>query len=177
MNTFELEIWDDESSLCTFYTVRNLHDDVDSISETEKFFIKYEQDEDYKEAIEEMTDLLLFSIGEEMGAVDAFFNRYEDQVHGLPPHGKVKVAEVTHHFKDYPLRLYALRITHEIVVLFNGGVKDGPTNQTSSLNNKWREACQYAIRIEEQLRDKTICVNEHKRTLESADGSNKIIIL
>ncbi len=39
MNTFALEIWDDEGSKCTFYSVR--WDDAEE-NETDKFFNKYD---------------------------------------------------------------------------------------------------------------------------------------
>jgi len=45
MNIFALEVFDDEGEQCTFYTVRW---DESSISETDKFFEKYESDPDFE---------------------------------------------------------------------------------------------------------------------------------
>lgn len=177
MNTFELEIWDDESSLCTYYTVRKLADeDVVALSETEKFFVKYENEEEYTDSVSQLLVLLLEVIGEKYGAEDIYFNRYENEVVGLPPQGKIKIDEVVLHYPNFPLRLYALKISSEIVVLFNGGIKDGPTNQTSSLYSNWMAACRYAKKIEESILDGTIVINESGRLLETFDGSQKIIL-
>jgi hypothetical protein len=177
VNTFELEIWDDESSLCTFYTVRNLSDDdTPTDSETEKFFLKFENVEEYADSARRLLILLFEVIGEKYGAEDVYFNRFENEVVGLPPQGKIRIDEIVLHYPHFPLRLYALKITNEIVILFNGGVKDGPTNQTSSLHSNWLAACRFAKKIEENLRDGTIVINEQKRVLEHFDGTHKIIL-
>ena len=63
-----------------------------------------------------------------------------------------------------------------IVILFNGGIKDGPTNQTSSLHLEWRAACEFAKRIIEALQDGTIIVDKKNRKLTNYDGSNEIIL-
>lgn len=38
MNSFALEIWYDEGSVCTFYSVRWIYEDEDGPSETDRFF-------------------------------------------------------------------------------------------------------------------------------------------
>lgn len=94
----------------------------------------------------------------------------------MPAQGKVIVNEIAYHYPNSPLRLYALKITNNIVVLFNGGIKDGPTNQTSSLHLEWRAACEFAKRINEALHDETIIVNEKSKKLTNYDGSDEIIL-
>jgi hypothetical protein len=77
------------------------------------------------------------------------------------------------------LRLYALRVNHrpDLVVLFNGGTKTSQTNQGSrGLHLKWIEACQFARRIEEALRNKEIIVDHKKRKIFSPNGSDEIIL-
>ena len=65
----------------------------------------------------------------------------------------------------------------DLVVLFNGGVKSAQTNQSSKdLNLKWIEACQFARRIEEALRDKEIIIDAKNRKLTAANGDNEIIL-
>lgn len=59
MNKFELKIWDDESSLCTFYSVQW---DESSDNETDKFFSKYEHLEGLKEAAQELLSFILISM-------------------------------------------------------------------------------------------------------------------
>ncbi len=165
MNTFALEIWDDEASKCTFYTVR--WEDAEE-SETDKFFNKYDAIAELKRSTQELLSLILDSIGEDYGAVDALFNRFENEVIGLPNKGKVNVSGVFFLYPNFPLRLYALRINNrdDLVVLFNGGVKSGQTNQASKeLNLKWIEACRFAKRIEDALRNGEIVIDEKRRRL------------
>lgn len=173
MNTFALEIWDDEGAKCTFYTVKQ--DGVER-NETDLFFEKYDAIAAYKEANQELLAFVIYAIGENHGAVDALFNRYENEVKGLPVQGKRTVQNITYHFPKFPLRLYALKITNNVVVLFNGGIKDGPTNQKSSLHLEWRAACEFAKRIDKAIRDGTIIVDEKNRKLTNYDGSDEIIL-
>lgn len=173
MNIFELEIWDDEAKRCTFYTVR---EEGAEQNETDAFFERYENDEIYREQIQELLSFVLDAIGDRHGAVDALFNRYENEVAGLPSQGHLYFGEVHYYFPNFLLRLYALRITNEIVILFGGGIKDGKTNQESSLHFKWVEACNYAKRIIESLNDGTLLINEKDRTLLLFDGSSDIIL-
>lgn len=173
VNIFALEIWDDEGAKCTFYSVK--YDDADT-NETDLFFEKYDAMPAYKEANQELLSFIIYAIGEDHGAVDELFNRDENEVKGIPVQGKRTVQNITYHFPQFPLRLYALKITNTIVVLFNGGIKDGPTNQKSSLYIEWRAACEFAKRIDEAIRDKTIIVDEKNRKLTNYDGSNEIIL-
>ncbi len=173
VNIFALEIWDDEAAKCTFYTVK--YDDAET-NETDLFFDKYDAIAEYKEANQELLSFVLLSIGNDHGAIDELFNRDENEVKGLPVQGKRTIENITYHFPEFPLRLYALKITNNIVILFNGGIKDGPTNQTSSLHLEWRAACEFAKRINEALQDGTIIVNEKHRKLTNYDGSDEIIL-
>ncbi len=173
VNTFELEIWDDEAKCCTFYTVK---DEGADLNETDMFFEKYENDVIYKEHIQQLISFVLNAIGDRHGAIDELFNRYENEVAGLPSHGHLHLGELHYHFPNFPLRLYALRITNEIVILFGGGIKDGRTNQESSLHYKWVDACNYAKRIIQSLKDGSIVINKQKRILLSFDGSSDIIL-
>lgn len=173
MNTFELEIWDDESTLCTFYTVQQ---DGGVVTETDKFFTKYETHPQYENSASELLSFLLDAIGEDHGAIDELFNRYENEVTGLPVTGKIQLGELVYHFTGFPLRLYALKITENIVVLFNGGIKDGPTNQTSSLRLQWIEACRFAKRIIEAINNNEIIINIEERKLTNHKGDEVIIL-
>lgn len=176
MNTFALEIWDDEGSKCTFYSVR--WDDAEE-NETDKFFNKYDGKAEFKQATQLLLSFVLDSIGEDHGAIDALFNRFENEVIGLPNKGKANVGEIVFLYPDFPLRLYALRINNrsDLVVLFNGGVKSARTNQGSrDLNLKWLEACRFAKRIEEALMEKEVIVDNKKRQLLAGNGDKEIIL-
>jgi hypothetical protein len=121
----------------------------------------------------------LDSIGDDHGAIDILFNRFEQEVVGLPNKGKVNVGGIMFLYPNFPLRLYALRIKNrkDLVVLFNGGIKSAQTNQASKgLNLKWIEACQFARRIEEAIRDKEIIIDSKNRKLLAANGDEEIIL-
>jgi hypothetical protein len=151
VNIFCLEFWDDQGKKCTFYRVRK--EDAQR-NETDKFFDKYYTIPVLTLQAQQLMSFVLNSIGVDHGAIDVLFNRYENEVVGLPNRGKVVLGEVSFLFPNFPLRLYALRINNrpDLVVLFNGGLKTSQTNQQSGdLNLKWREACQFAKRIEEAL--------------------------
>ena len=173
MNIFELEIWDDECEKCTFYTIRL--EDAEK-NETDLFFDNFYKLAQYKEQTQELLSFIIEAIGNNHGAVDEIFNRHENQVDGLPGKGKIKLGEFNYFFPKFPIRLYALRITENIIVLFNGGIKDGKTNQTSSLHFKWIEACNYAKRIIEALNDGTITIDNQNRKLHNYDGSDEIVL-
>jgi hypothetical protein len=176
VNTFALEIWDDEAGKCTFYTVR--WEDAER-NETDKFFSKYNDIAEFKQSTQELLSFVLDSIGEDHGAINALFNRFENEVVGLPNKGNVTVGEIAFLFPNFPLRLYALRINNrsDLVVLFNGGVKSSQTNQGSrDLNLKWREACQFARRIEEAIRNKEIVVDHKKRRIITNAGDEEIFL-
>jgi hypothetical protein len=63
------------------------------------------------------------------------------------------------------------------VILFNGGIKSAFTNQESKdIHLKWVEACQFAKRIEDTLKDGEIRIDENKRKFISANGDNEIFL-
>ena len=143
------------------------------------FFDKYHSIPEFKTSAQMLLSFVLDSIGEDHGAVDALFNRFENEVVGLPNKGKVTVDEIAFLFPNFPLRLYALRIKNrsDLVVLFNGGVKSAQTNQGSrALNLKWREACQFAKRIEEAIRNNEIIVDQRRRRLYSNSSDEEIFL-
>lgn len=175
MNTFVLEIWNDECSLCTFYTVRNDDDEITVMeTETDKFFEKYDAIPKFESATIELLNFVLKAIGEDHGAIDELFNRHENEVDGLPLKGFLILGNTKFNYPNFPLRLFALRITNSIVVLFNGGIKDSETNQTSSLRMQWKEACSYAKRITEALRNREIIIENNK--LKCNTGSDTICL-
>lgn len=174
MSSFELEIWDDETEKVTFYTVRWENSDI---SETDKFFEKSIRID--PSSTHELLSLVIDTIGTDYGAIDDFFNRQENTVTALPPHGRVTVHELKIHFPQFPLRLYALRINKrkDMVILFNGGIKSGQTNEQSpDLNLKFHEANAFAKKIEMALQEKLIVIDEASRTLKYFNGLDEIIL-
>lgn len=171
-----LEVWDDESARCTFYSAR--WEDA-SENETDRFFLKYNAIDEFKKPVQELLSFILDSIGNDYGAIDALFNRFENGVVGLPNKGKVTLGEITFLYPSFPLSLYALRVNDrsDIVILFGGGVKTAQTNQLSKeLHLKWIEACRFAKRIEEAIRSKEILVDEHNRKIFDCNGDDIIYL-
>jgi len=173
VNNFEVKIWDDERRFCTFYTVQ--FEDSDE-NETDKFFIRFDNFPTYESATQALLSFILLSIGDDHGAIDELLNRYEEEVIGLPVKGRVKLGEFTYNYPDFPLRIYVLKITDEIVVLFNGGIKDGPTNMESSLHHNWVEACEFARRIIDGIKDGAVVVDEVNRNLLNGKGTEEIFL-
>jgi hypothetical protein len=171
-----LEIWDDESYKCKFYTVRK---EGAKNSETDKFFLKYSSNPELVREVQELLSFILESIGNTYGAIDILFNRYENQVIGLPNKGRVVLGGASFLFPNFPLRLYALRINDrsDMVVLFNGGRKTSQTNQGSrDLNLKWIEACLFAKRIEDALKAGEISIDIRNKKIIAADGGDEIVL-
>lgn len=172
MNTFSLEIFDDEGLVCSFYTVRR--EDA-PLSETEKFFAKYEKDPTLERSLQELAQFIFRKMGDETGAREAFF-RFENTAHALPPAGRHLVEEVSIRFAHFPLRLYCLRLSESLVILFNGGVKTAQTAQSGKTSMAFREANQFAQRILSALEKGDIRITPDGRTLQSADGSDDLIL-
>lgn len=170
MNTFALEKFDDTGRRCTFYTVRW----EDSIpNETDKFFVKYENDARFERAIQELAVFLTKKIGDELGALEDFF-RFENDAHALPPSGKHEVEELAINFANFPLRLYCLRISETLVVLFNGNEKTSQNAQDGKTSMAFHEANQFAKKIREALNDEDMIISSDGRTFKSFDGSEDI---
>ena len=176
MNNFVLEKWDDEGSKCTFYSVRW---QGAKYNETNKFFDRFYAIAEYKQSVQELLSFVLDSIGDAYGAMDILFNRFENEVVGLPNKGRVTIGEILFIYPNFPLRLYALRVSNrkDLVVLFNGGIKSAQTNQNSrDLNLKWLEACRFAKRIDEAIREKEIIIDTKNRLILSAYGDDEILL-
>jgi hypothetical protein len=137
---------------------------------------KYENEQKYTEPLQDLLSLLYEGIGNGHGPVDALLNRPENEVFGLPPHGRVSINEFKYLFPSFPLRLYTLKVSESIVILFGGGIKDGPTNQTSSLSYQWRKACTMSRKISESIIDGSILIDDKKRKLFNSDGTEDIIL-
>ncbi len=172
MNTFALEIFDDQGQVCTFYTVRW---EEAGLSETDKFFQKFRYDEQFKHSLRELASFLEVVIGDEYGALEDFF-RFENTAQALPPSGTHKVEDLYINFGNFPLRLYCLRISETLVVLFNGGEKTADNAQGGKTSMAFQEAQNFAKRILDALREKDIYISADQRTFRYYNDSDEIII-
>ncbi|HAN37319.1 MAG TPA: hypothetical protein DCQ29_00330 [Chitinophagaceae bacterium] len=172
MNTFVLEIFDDQGQACTFFTVR--WQDA-TLSETDKFFQQFRYHEQLKTPLQELATFLKVAIGDEYGALESFF-RFENTAQALPPAGTHQVEDININFGNFPLRLYCLRMSESLVVLFNGGEKTAATAQAGKTNKAFQEANVFAQRILKALQEKEIYIGSNHRTFCSSDGGNEISI-
>lgn len=172
MNTFELQIFDDEGRRCTFYTVKWEETDI---SETDKFLRKYGSDEKLQRSVQELAKFLEIVIGEENGALEGYFKN-EDQANALPPTGVHFVGEITINYSNFPLRLYCLRISDSLVILFNGGEKTSETAKGGKTSMTFSEANLFAERILEALYQKEIYITESEREFRNFQGGCEIIL-
>lgn len=170
MNSFILEEFDAEFPYVTYYTVRW---EGDELSETDKFIERFQADIDYKEEYDEIAELLRL-MGEEHCALDIFFRRFEDEASALPPS---RVVQLALNYGGNRLRLYCIKITDHIVVLFNGGIKSARTAQESpDLVNKFRDAKTFASKIWTEIHNEMIVVDDPRHSLKYWDSSDEIII-
>lgn len=165
MPTFVLEVWDDEGCKATLYTIRKFGAED---SETDKFFLRFENDPAYKENAQQLVSFILSVICDAQGAREHFF-RFETQASALPPKPS-QVRGLAFDFEEFPLRLYCLRISDELVVLMNGGIKTSSKAQDSpDIRARFSEANRFAKAIDRALKEKSIWIGANGRTFESDD--------
>lgn len=172
-----LELWDDEGSACTLYTVRKLDPQGEAaLSEIERFMAKFEPREGrIGRALEELVAFIIDEIGDRSGAIDDFFDRFEADVQALPPKPKPFVEMLTVFGLDFPLRLYCYRVAPSILVLFNGDEKTAQTIQKSGgLHTRWVEAKQWTRKIAQAIHVGEISIAHNQRYLNQNGNTTKI---
>jgi hypothetical protein len=172
VNIFTLEIFDNQGHTCTFYTVRWENAEL---SETYKFFVKYENDSTIQRPLQELAKFISNKIGDELGALEDFF-RFENAAQALPPSGTYRVEDIHINFDNFPLRLYCLRISETLVVLFNGGKKTAHTAQGGKTSMAFQEANIFAKRIMDALINKDIYITPDQREFRYHNDSDEINI-
>jgi len=155
-----------------FYTVRWVDEEL---SETDKFFVKYENQSTFQRPLQELAKFISKKIGDEMGALEDFF-RFENAAQALPPSGTYKVEDIYIDYGNFPLRLYCLRISETLVVLFNGGEKTANTAQGGKTSMAFRDANLFAKRIMDALISKEIYITPNRREFRYYNGSDEIIL-
>jgi hypothetical protein len=173
VSTFALEVWDDEAEKVTFYSVR--WEDAE-FSEMDKFLMRISNIPELDDALQQLVQLITEVIGNTYGAQEAFFNRFENRVTALPPKGNIKISELELDYRGFPLRLYCLALSEELVILFNGGVKDSQTVQESKdvISTKFFEANEFAKRILNAYNAEEIVIDG--RVLRDYKGGTEIYL-
>ncbi len=136
----------------TYYTIKLEHE---SYSETEKFISRFEFHPQYQNDFENILALLVI-LGNVKGAKIRFF-RDESAAHALPPEIKEALREGWVQFIDAGLRLFCLRLSDEVVILLNGGIKSSQkTNDSPDLIYKFRFAQQISKSIDAKIRNREL---------------------
>jgi hypothetical protein len=164
VNNFVIELWDDECEACTFYTVK--YDDAEN-SETAKFYDKFENSEEFEDALNELTEYWVGVIGTH-GALDELL-RPEDKAHAIPQSGEHQVDEVTISYSQFPLRLYCLKINESILILFNGDEKTSDAALDGKTRTAFREAQAFSKRILDGMKGELIIIEDEVKLI-STDG-------
>ena len=170
MNNFVVERWHDDCGVCALYTVRFENHEY---CETDKFLTSTR--DEYREELDRLISFLINQIANRYGALDEFFNRHENLANALPPKGSKRLVKLGLDATHAPLRLYCLRISEEILILFNGGPKTSQTAQGSpGLSMKFNEAQIFARKIISALQDGLIV--EKDKELTDFQGNSEIVI-
>jgi hypothetical protein len=169
MNSFELVIYDSLGKKCTLYSVR-LQDS--ELTKTDKFFLRLQENEKLNKPLTDLA-LLLEYISEEKGALDDFF-RFENQAQALPSNRVLSEIEIN--IRNFPLRLYCLKLTDSLLILFGGGEKTANTAQEGKTSMAFHDANVFAKRILKSLQEKDIYITDDERELRYFNGSSEIYI-
>ena len=137
-----------------YYTVR-LEDEPHS--EMEKFILRFEMDVEFQNDFENILALLVV-LGNEKGAKSRYF-RDESAAQALPPEIREALRENWVQFIDAGLRLFCLRMSDEVVILLNGGIKSSQkTKGSPDLAGKFRFAQQVNKAIDLKIRNRELQV-------------------
>ncbi len=140
----------------TFYSVKI---ENEAYSEVEKFILRFREDAVHGEELQNILALLKI-MGNEKGALSVLF-RDEAMAQALPPERYHAIRQNLVQFIDANLRLFCLRISSNIVILFNGGVKESQKTQDSSdLLTKFRVAQRFCKAINDKIKNRELKVGD-----------------
>ncbi|MDD2952025.1 MAG: hypothetical protein PHC95_02510 [Parabacteroides sp.] len=136
-----------ETNSCTIYTIRFLSE---TDSEFERFYNKFKDDATYNPDL--MRIVSFIDKIADRGALERFFRpegKYNDGVCALP-------------VVQSKLRLYCLRLSDQILILGNGGVKNTKTyNENDKLKGYVLTLQKFEKLIKECVKDGTVAISEN----------------
>lgn len=147
----------------TYYSIK--FEDEEK-TEFEKFILKHGKDKKIHDEYQDIMSLIK-RIGDKIGAKERYFSRKEKRAEALPPKwDQLFALERERHVKyQHNLRLYCMRISDEIVFLFNGGVKtSGPitAQECENVRKYFYNANKLAKEIQNAIREKDIKIHGMK---------------
>jgi hypothetical protein len=146
----------------TYYTVRiEVNDKKEDENEFEKWILKHSQNESIKDEYQDLISLLE-TMGQELSAKKRYF-RHEGEADALPPNWKKlkpqeREAHVTY---SKNLRLYCMRLTDSVVILFNGIKSDSArtAQECPKVRKFFRQANNFAKSLDEAISNREITVD------------------
>ena len=137
-----------DSERVRYYTIRQ---EGEPHNLFELFLIEHKGKEHIKEELNDLLGWISVRMGQQKGAKEGFF-RHERNAHALPPH------KLSFKYK-HNLRLYCLRISDNIVFLFNGGIKT-PRSRTAQecpvVSHHFNMAVRLTEKIDQAIREHQI---------------------
>jgi hypothetical protein len=167
-----------EYEYVTYYTIRSLTSDgePENLSETDKFYDKYDNPEDTNfDEFEVIVDIIDAIGYHKKGAEDCLF-RFEDAAHALPSkRGYAKRVLEIEVIEDSGLRLYCIRLTNRVVILLNGGVKTTDTALTCPNVKQYFIMAQLVAKvIDSMFSERSIMINGGQ--IVNKTGEDNIIL-
>ena len=150
MNTFYEIVLEERHDYVSFYSLLK-EDEEDTI--TQQFFDEYAEQPEWIESV----DILVQCMDEigDRGAARRYF-RFEDAAEAIPSRQLLNLVVRT---SRYDLRLYCIRVSDEIVILLNGGVKTSQRVQDSpDLIGKFRFANRVSTEIIKKITDRDLII-------------------
>lgn len=146
--------------LVSFYTVRL---EESELSETEKFIERFLEHAEFKRDFDAIM-AWIEKMGNDLGARRIFF-RDEEGANALPPRKGI-LEQYTPAFVEFSqLRLYCVRVSDQIVILLNGGIKTSEKVQDSpDCMAHFRFAIQFCKQLDRLIQEGEIKIQA--KTLE-----------
>ena len=150
--------------LVRYYSIRleDENGEAGEYNEFEKFVSKHQHLEAIQEEWNDLLAWLTIRLGERHAAKDKYF-RHEGTAQALPP--SANFLEI-----DYRqnLRLYCLRLSDHVVVLFNGGIKTkgvATAQECAVVRPHFRRANQLAKAIDKAIKSGDISLSDDLKKL------------
>jgi len=133
------------------------------------FLHRMEKESEYQEDMDNLM-VWLEEIGKYYGAKQKFFRPegYISDTTALPPPGRIMVS---HNIPVRNIRLYCMRLSEHIVILFNGGIKTTEKAQDCrNVSGYFKQANRLVKKIDQLIREHEIQLNQNQTELSFQDN-------
>lgn len=155
--------------LVRYYTVE-LEEDGEQTNLLADFILNHHQDERISEEYHDLLAWIVERMGSMHGARQRYF-RHEGKADGLPPPSYFLDVAYEHN-----LRLYCMRLSDHVVILFSGGVKTADTAQDCPVvAPHFRLAQKLCMAIQEAIRNRDISLINEETELHIPEGFEIIL--